>query len=678
MRQKEIASGKVVATKLSATLRITLSATLLATATSAWSAPAEPTAADTKIPVEAFAKRTRVWGPTISPDGKLVAFQALLRRNNKKVVGLTVSSHPDLTPLGNIDMGGRAVPYRLYWVNDNRFMVRLGWQPSERDDPIPTSELLHLEIKSRDGKPLFERESASNQAKYLWGRIENVPETKPDHVFVSRVFGNSGTTLYDVDLANRSERRMVEVPPTGADFYVQHNSTPRFAVATNKANKVEVYRLNDSPGSVVKMTDAQSGKQYLPLGFSADDQYVFAAHSKSGEPPMLIKENLASGERRVLFQGGDADFGLQWDSRGTEPLVASSGLGIPRYIYLSPDSEEAVLHRTLVQQFEGNVITFVTRSRDGSKLIFVASNDRDPGHYYFYDKQSKVIKPLYAVLPQIDPEKMADRVPFEFNARDGMKIHGFVTLPLNAAKQKPPVVVVAHSGLIGSYDTWNFDTDAQFLASRGYAVVQVNFRGSGGRGETFKEAGYGELGGKILDDILDGLTAASKQFSLDDQRACTFGGGYGGHAAMMLPVRAPGVFKCAISYAGVYDLPEQQKTWGAIWVEQYRNKLLRDLGSDTEALKAISPVNLADKIKVPVMLVHDGQEAPPAQFKRMKKALEKAGNRPETVFEDEENRGPYDEEHLKNLYLRMEDFLGRHLRSTSGPKPTVAENTTTK
>lgn len=526
----------------------------------------------------------------------------------------------------------------------------------------------HIDLVEKNGRSAFESSFLSRGRNNLEGTIAALPNPRNDTAVLATSSGPNKTVLYSYNFANniQNERR-AEVPVGGADYTFQHNGIARFAVAENKEANYVVFRRNDADGKMTQLPSSTTGRVYFPLSFSADDQSVFVMRSEKGEPAALIQEDLQTGARKTLYQNTDAELVPMWNSRSTYPYAMAGGSGFPQYVYLKPDSEEATLHRSLVQQFEGNAVEFVSSSLDGGRRVFRTVSDRDPGQYYLYDKVGPKITALYRVLPKLDPEQLADRQPFEFAARDGLKLHGFVTMPLNVSK--PPVVVLVHGGPIDIADTWEFDTDAQFLANRGYAVVQVNFRGSAGRGETFRVAGYREWGGKILDDVMDGLRAATTQFGLDDQRVCAYGASYGGYAAAMLPVRAPGRFKCAVGYVGVYDLPERLQTWAALYDDATGASLKRSMGDDTAALNAISPVNLAGQIKVPMFLIHGGQDeiATPVQFKRMKKALEKAGNPPETLFEDDEDHGFYDEQNLKKMYTRLEDFLRRHINHKSAP-----------
>lgn len=627
-------------------------------------AQAQVVKGDAKIPVDAFVRAIEVGVPSISPDGNYLALRTLDRRNGKNFFNLTVFSLPKMEAAGGLSFPDREMPMWADWASNNRLVVRIGEQYSEHTRPYSINKLLNVDLQLKSKKEIFKKDYS--EPDYLWGQVAEFSEARNDRIFLSRSFGPNQTALYEQDLTKKHSDgvRIAEVPIAGATFYLQHNGIARFATAINDKADIVVFRRNDGDGKMVRLDREYTGSMFFPLGFSADDRLAYIKYARNGEAPALIEENMQTGERKVLFQDSQHDFTVLWDIKHTYPFAVVYGSGEPKYIYLQPNGVDAKLHHTLQMQFEGNDVRMLTSSKDGSRRIYRLFSDREASAYYLYDKQTG-LSLLLRHLPQLDPEKMADRIPFEFIARDGMHLHGFATLPVG--KNHPAVVVMPHGGPIDAADTWDFDTDAQFLASRGYAVVQINFRGSAGYSQNFLDAGRREWGGKIQADLLDGVTAAVNRFALDEKRMCTYGASFGGYSALMLPILAPGRFKCAVGYVGVYDLPALLETRGALFSDWFRASLHRDLGDDKSVLKAISPRWFADRVKVPVLLIHGGMDpvAPKEHFDRMKKALEKAGNPPEVLFEDDESHGFYDQENQKRLYMQLENFLDRNLSASS-------------
>jgi dipeptidyl aminopeptidase/acylaminoacyl peptidase len=296
-------------------------------------------------------------------------------------------------------------------------------------------------------------------------------------------------------------------------------------------------------------------------------------------------------------------------------------------------------------------------------LLFSVNSDRDPGSYYLYDRDAAKASLLFSNMEKLDIEQLAERRPFNFKARDGLVIAGYLTLPSNPAKKKLPMIVLPHGGPFGVNDSWYFDEDAQFLASRGYAVLQVNFRGSSGRGVNFAEAGYRQYGGKMMDDLIDGVKWANAQPEIDASRVCTYGISFGGYAALMLPVREPSLFKCAVGYSGRYDLYSRFTQDSYRGDKRSQKFLAKTMGTDRAQLNQQSPAHLAAKIKLPVMLVHGGNDKTTEidQAKMMRDALAESGNPAEWILENDEGHGFYDAQRRKEFFERLEAFLGKHL-----------------
>jgi dipeptidyl aminopeptidase/acylaminoacyl peptidase len=230
-----------------------------------------------------------------------------------------------------------------------------------------------------------------------------------------------------------------------------------------------------------------------------------------------------------------------------------------------------------------------------------------------------------------------------------------------------PLVVIPHGGPFGIYDVWGFDTDAQMLAAAGYAVLQPNFRGSGNHGRAFEQAGAGQWGKAMQDDVTDATRWAIEQGIADPKRICIHGASYGAYAALMGAAREPELYRCASGYIGVYDLPLMH-TRGDVQKRRSGETYLREWIGPAESLRGVSPVNLAGQIKAPVFLAAGGedQRAPIAHTERMQKALQKAGVPVETLTFKTEGHGFYDPEHRKEYYARLLAFFDKHLGNGPG------------
>jgi len=258
---------------------------------------------------------------------------------------------------------------------------------------------------------------------------------------------------------------------------------------------------------------------------------------------------------------------------------------------------------------------------------------------------------------------MAERRPLHFKAGNGTELEAILTFPKGVPETNLPMVLLPHGGPIGVQDDWYYDDQAQFLANRGYLVLQVNFRGSSGRGTDFIKAGYRQWGTGIQQDLIDGVKWAIAEKYADPKRICVFGASFGGYSAMMAVIRAPGMFQCAVGYAGIYDMAMRYTKGDTQESELGRNALRVEMGDDPAELAANSPDKLADQINVPVFLIHgeDDQRAPFAQAKAMRAALDAAHKPYEWMSKPGEGHGFYDEKNNIELYTRLQAFLEKYI-----------------
>jgi dipeptidyl aminopeptidase/acylaminoacyl peptidase len=269
---------------------------------------------------------------------------------------------------------------------------------------------------------------------------------------------------------------------------------------------------------------------------------------------------------------------------------------------------------------------------------------------------------------------MAPMKAIQFQARDGLAIKGYLTLPKGASGRNMPMVVLPHGGPFFVSDAWEYTPEVQLLASAGYAVLQVNFRGSDDRGRWFSQAGARQWGGTMQDDVTDATRWAIGQGIADASRICIYGSSYGAYAALEGAAKEPGLYKCAAGYVGVYDLPMMFSEGDTRELASGRTYLHDWIGEPSQ-LGAVSPVNQADRIKVPVFLAagREDERAPVGHTERMESALKRAGVPVETLYYDGEGHGFYKPEHRREFYARLLAFLSRSLGGATAAPTTAAK-----
>lgn len=621
------------------------------------------------IPVETFARHATISTPRLSPDGQYLAVRMDGNDDSHALVIFKVSdmSHP----ASMLRLPKYEVPANFVWTSPTRLIIEKGREYGSIDKPMLTGEILATDIDGKNQDYLYGydsmkygRRAASRGSDRGFGFYDGKSDTSNGHFYMAAHGwdSNNQSSLYDVDARHNTRHLIGDIGVSGMSFMVGKDGAAHYAYGHNKDYDYVVYHREGSGWT--PMTSSQVGVSFTPLESAPDGQHIYATFSPDGGPNSLVEMAENGGDRTVLAA---ADFGsvgaIEWTAKPDQPFATVLATGMPTPRYIDPNAPMSKLHRALSLKFPGSYVHFVNFSDDGSELLFGVSSDRTPGTYFLINTHNYKVQKLFDAAPWIDPNQMAERRPMAFTARDGTVLEAILTLPRGAGERNLPMVLMPHGGPIGIEDTWFFDDDAQFLASRGYLVLQVNFRGSGGRGVDFEQAGYKQWGNGIQDDLIDGVKWAIAQKFADPNRICIFGASFGGYSALMAPIRAPGMFKCAVGYAGVYDMGLLYKKGDTHQSETGRNALRLEMGDNESELAANSPANLADKIDVPVLLIHgeDDQRAPFAQFKAMRAALDAAHKPYEYLTKPGEGHGFYDEKNNIELFNTLQAFLEKHI-----------------
>ncbi len=318
----------------------------------------------------------------------------------------------------------------------------------------------------------------------------------------------------------------------------------------------------------------------------------------------------------------------------------------------------------------GEKQSYVVSSDDQeNKLLVVVSSDKIYGRYYEYDSKTKNLKLLFDLMPQLKEEDMAEMRPIEFKSRDGLTIHGYITLPKAALDaQKVPLIVNPHGGPQGIRDNWGFNPETQLFASRGYATLQVNFRISGGYGKEFQTSGYKQIGRKAMDDVEDGVKYAIQQGWVDKNKVAIYGGSHGGYATLMGLIKTPDLYSCGVDYVGVSNIFTFFDSFPEYWkpYKEMVKQIWYDLDNPEEAkiAKEVSPVYQIDKIKKPLFVVQ-GANDPRVNINesdQIVKALRNKGFEVPYMVKYDEGHGFGKEPNRLELYKSMLGFFAENLK----------------
>lgn len=617
------------------------------------------TAAVREIPVEDFFRHPHFNEVELSPTG---AYLAVTVPEGDRTL-LAILSVRDKSVVSKWDFGAKRHAVSVDWLNEERFMVRVARKLGSLDFIVAEPDLL---FSNADGT------QRGVQPLIGYGVVDLL-EKDPKHILVARTVERSN--LFRLNIYTGRLNKVAVTPMEYGQFVIDHDGNVRYAVGSPKDGKtLQTYRYN-GPGdwTLLHEEDAMTGGMRAPFGFTADNQRIYMATSTATTPRGVVEFDPASGSERELFRHAFVDFGAPiWNAQGTELLGVSFMPDLPRKAYFDPDHAETRWLMNLDRAFPDHDVQITSRTRDGRLALARVSSDVDPGQAYLLDTETGQATFLLASRDWIKPAEMAPMKPVEITARDGLVLRGYLTVPRDSDGKGLPLVLNVHGGPHGPRDTWGFDPEAQFLANRGYAVLQVNYRGSGGYGQAFQAAGYRKWGTTMQDDLTDSVRWAFEQGISAPGKVCIYGGSYGGYAALMSIVREPDLYACSIGYVGVYSLPLMHKDGDIPETESGRNFQKRVLPESEAEQRAQSPAYNVDRIKTPLMLVHGAKDmrVPISQYDFLMKQLAAAGKAPEdTVVEKKEGHGFYDVKNRVNLYTRMQAFLDRHIgkRAASAP-----------
>lgn len=634
--------------------------------------PAPPAQAGS-VPLLDFVQRPEVDDMQISPTGQYLALTVPLEDGSSV---LYVVDRASMKPSATIRGGGNNVIDRFWWVNDTRLVASVAEKLGGVDRPQSNGELYAINADGSGSMQLFgyrgaqqvgSRIKKGGEARYASAYVIGlVPGDRKNILVQTFDWRNSEQAPPSVELLDvysGNTRRIGVGPKAGSSFVADHRGQVRVASAPDDDLNQQIFVRAGNEGEWRLYNDPKTSKVVMtPLMFARDNRHLYMTVSQPQKPDALYRLDLESGKKELLYSGA-ADPGPllltpdQQDAYGVVTYAGRTGVHV-----FDPESADGRLALSLQKAFPGQVAQFMNFANDGKSGLVHVFSDRNAGDFYLFHTDRKNAEYLMSARKWLDPERMAAMQPISLKASDGLELHGYLTLPPGSDGKNLPLIVNPHGGPHGIRDYWGFNPEVQLLASRGYAVLQLNFRGSGGYGADFLEAGYRQWGARMQDDLTDATRWAVQQGYADPKRLCIYGASYGGYAALEGVVREPDLYRCAIGYVGVYDLALMYKD-GDIPKSLFGKRFLRMvLGTDSADMLKRSPVGGADRIKAALMLVAGGrdQRVPMSQAKALRSALDRRDYKYEWLLKDQEGHGFYRTDNKVELYTKMLDFLGRN------------------
>jgi len=625
-----------------------------AAASPAAPAPA-PAAERGRIASADFAARPLLSRPTLSPGGGWVL--AMLATPGTPSLGLIAVAGKDIRTFA-LPKGFEIVSYR--WAGDGRVLVSVGRNtPWIGGEDVYATRLIAYDVATRKSTFIGRPDEGPKGDDILW--------VDPDGGALLLAIQR---TIYDypsvfrVDLTTGAMKEVVHQRDDVWDWYADGSGVVRAGVGYDKDKWSLVYRRGATApfrkAGKARYDDNKASLGLLRFALDSDQGYILS-NEKTGRDALyrFNYQTLELGD--LVYQSATNDV--------SDYTLTDDGAAV-RAAYFTDERDRVewfdpamkTLQADLDKAVGGREAWIVSRSRDGKHMLVLVTAPNDPGSYYYYTPEEGVMHRLAAVNERLKGRTLAATRPVAYQARDGLAIHAYLTLPPGREGKGLPLIVMPHGGPFGVRDNGDYDPYVQFLASRGYAVLQPNYRGSESYGREFEEKGNGQWGRAMQDDLDDGMDWLVKQGIADPKRVCLVGASYGGYAALWGAVRNPERYRCAASLAGISDVGRQLKYSKDFFRSAKRARAWRDrVQGDAEAGE-ISPLAQVARLKVPVLLAHgrDDQTVPVKQSELFAKALQAAGKPVEFVAYEKEGHGLSDPANLEDYLDRLEAFLAKY------------------
>ena len=615
-----------------------------------------------RVPAADFFRFPVCTSADLSPDGKRVAYLGRLEDQQSLFItdlqsGETYAAWAE----NNLDV------YRYHWADSDHLIFNV----SKFEQWDTGLFCIDREVKT------MKRLASGRLVRVIGGTEDDTPGV----VVAARVPPKGDYHAYSLDYLeankyNDFERisdRVAKDPGKILGWLCDLSGNVRFGAAPrmdSETGKPEIYWMgSDKKGKV--WSEYSLPDDTVPAAFDYDGQtlYVFSASERNTSALYEFDSKVGElGKLLVADERFDVNWGTLRFSSNRRRLV---GLTYDRTrttsIWIDPVYRD--LQEAIDKIFPDTVNVIIDQSQGGTLFLTHAFSDRNPGQYFIIDVESFGVSKLCDSRPWIDSAKMAPTKGITFETRDGIALHGYITLPLMLKSSPYPTVVLVHGGPFAR-DVWGFNSEVQFYANRGYAVLQVNYRGSTGYGKEYMEAAKGEFGHRIQNDITDAVQGAIGMEIADPNRIAIVGASFGAYIAICALEATPNLYACAVAFAGVYDwerhlkqVAKQERWYREDFSFETWSYWLTSPGDAFPEVYSSSPINFVDRIKAPVFVIH-GMEDTVVEAKQSKlllSALKKHNKEFKTLFDTWEGHGFRDEEKRIDLYRKIEEFLGEHM-----------------
>lgn len=613
------------------------------------SAPADESAPPI-IPLRDFFKNPQTTGYELSPSGNLIGFlKPVDSRLNIFVQAKSGGEAKQITQVKDRDIRS------FFWKGD-KYLLFLKDNGGD--------ENFHLYVTQIDGTGQRDLTPFDGVRAEVIDDLEDHPT---DLLVALNQRNKEVFDAYRLNVETGDLKMVAENPGNIASWSTDHDGNIRVATTTDGVNTSLLYRKTESdPWKTVITTNFK--ESFTPQFFTFDNKALYGVSNIGRDKAAVVEFDPESGkETQVLFERPDVDVsGLNYSKKRKVITTASFTTWKEERKFFDPVAE--ALYDTLTGKLPGYDIYIVSANKEEDTFIVRTITDRSLGAFYLYDSKSGALTKIADRNPWLKEDELAEMKPVEYAARDGLIIHGYLTVPKGKPAKNLPIVVNPHGGP-WVRDDWGFNPEVQFLANRGFGVLQMNYRGSTGYGRRFWEAGFRQWGQSMQDDITDGVKWLVDQGIADPKRVAIYGGSYGGYAVLAGLTKTPDLYAAGVDYVGVSNLFTFMKTVPPYW-KPFLDMMYEMVGNpakDQALFEQNSPALNAEKIKTP-LFVAQGAKDPRVNINESNQivdALKKRGIDVEYMVKQDEGHGFHNEENRFSFYEAMEQFLEKYLANGS-------------
>jgi len=608
------------------------------------------------LPLEHFFDDPERSAARLSPDGRTISFLA----PRDGVLNVWVRSRaggPEQPITDDRNRGVRS----YFWSRDGRYVLFV--QDSGGDE--------NYHVYAVDPRAPDRVRDLTPFAGIRAG-IVAAPRATPHQILVSMNRRDPSVfNVYALTLASGRLVLVAENPGNVIDWTADRDGVVRAARAQTPAGDFAILVRDSADGAFRQVAEFANEDGGYIAGFVPDGTALWVGSARDADLMRLVELDLATGAERVIDADGEADLAAPVISDKTGELLAAAYLR-DRLVVHSFDARFRADWEAIGRLHHGDP-GISGQDADETAWIVGFDDDRDPGATFLFDRTGGTSQFLHRSRPWLDPDALAPMAPVAIPSRDGLVLHSYLTLPVGSTGTGLPTVLFVHGGP-WARDAWGFDPTVQFLANRGYAVLQVNYRGSTGFGKRFMHAAEKEFAGKMHDDLIDGVEWAIAEGVADPRRVGIYGGSYGGYAALVGVTFTPDVFAAAVSYVGPSSLVTLTRSFPAYWRPLLASTWFRYVGDpddpeDLADMELRSPLNRVDRITTPLLVIQGANDprVTKQESDQIVAALRARGVPVDYICKDDEGHGFVKPENRMDAFGAMERFFARYLGGRQTP-----------